>query len=740
MVAAHDRKTGRGRSRAIRGARCRPTTLSARWEVGLVIAVSVTLGASRAVAFETKVLGADADQAIRNTRAARHDVAVRLLARDTVLFTVTREFVPIDPSKPIALDEPIALPPLSVVTSFSVQTDGSWRKSFLRTYAPAPFEKGAQNRPWASLHWDTGLAPAIELPTCLISRTVRVRYEIWARGQLTDRGLRWQYCEHPDTGDAIVSPDFSLLSSSPELVVRHDTDADSPHCVSIERALPTPTRLTASYGVYHLGEVWWWRIESAWPRSLAPSTELLHGPVVVLLDTSRSQLKNNRIAQQIEIAKALLRRLARTQVELVLVNRLAKRVFGRFIPAADVDPKTIEAITETALCNGSFLDRGIELAAEALSSHHNPGRILVLGDGELSIRFKVSAALAQLRRAPKGTVVDLLEPRSGEANQAEVFDPSGDWIPFAQRAAYKLAAATRGRVLAVTVGAQTATEPSLDRLLSAALLGEAIEPRAWQNITLRDASRPGTPEWPPNEWPYGEPEAHKNGAESGAYYPEYLDVLTSSGSSESVAENNVVVAAGRHVWSGFSRTPPPKRLLLIGQAMGRAIRLTLEADPELNAQMPRLAASLDEIRCLAASQRTRYALAAGFLAPPLEFWVPGTNVSNEGGEISSGGGDDGCDPNAMGGWATGVGPAYERFPDVATLLKPCGIRIDERGKLEVSIETESAEILNVISTGSDTKTRACTEEAIWSLNLPEDFNHGMPATYTLHLSVTPDQD
>lgn len=682
-------------------------------------------------------MGPDIDGAAGNTRESVQQVTVRALAHDTTLFTVTREFEPIVPGKGMALDcAEIAITDGSVITSFAVRTQSDWRQGHLRTYEAAPFEKGAEQRPWASLHWAGGASlPCLEVPAYSATRPLLVRYEIWARAQLTEHHARWIYCDHPDTDDARSSAEFSIYSLSPELTVRRDTDLDSAPCVVVERSLPSPTRLTARYGRYYLGNVWWWRIESAWPVSLAAAQSMQRGPVVFVLDTSRSQLTNNGFTLQLQVVKALVKQLQRAGVEIVLVNRFAQRVFGHFVPAADLDPKALDALANQPLGNGSFLDRGVELAAQVLLNQGKPGRIIVMSDGELRSRFDIAATSYRLRHAPRGTVVHLLQPVAGEADDVESIDPNSEHdSPFMERGANQLSAMFHGTIYTVTIGAKPNGPPttSLERLLAAALLGDAIKPEAWQHITLRDSTRPGQHEWPTRAgWPYGKPEGYSKSS-SGTYYPSYLETLTSPDSEESTASKNVVTAGGRQVWSGFSREPPPAKLILSGQAMGRAIQMDLSADPAFEAQLPRLANSQPEvIRCLSLPHHNRYALAAGFLAPTFEFWVSGTNDSQEVGEITSGSGDDWCESNAMGGWGTAPQVANNPFPNVAALVKPCGLVDNAQGPFKVTIETRKFEILDAIASGPDPTRRACLEEAIWSLPLPIGFHQGLPATYTL---------
>ena len=64
-----------------------------------------------------------------------------------------------------------------------------------------------------------------------------------------------------------------------------------------------------------------------------------------------------------------------------------------------------------ALHNGSALEAGLELAAELLTGHSGPGRIVALTDAELRTRFRNSLAEQALAAAPSTAVTHVVIPQ-----------------------------------------------------------------------------------------------------------------------------------------------------------------------------------------------------------------------------------------------------------------------------------------------------------------------------------------
>ncbi|MBS1148792.1 MAG: putative signal peptide protein, partial [Myxococcaceae bacterium] len=107
--------------------------------------------------------------------------------------------------------------------------------------------------------------------------------------------------------------------------------------------------------------------------------------------------------------------------------------FGRFLPATDV-PRMLAAIDPRKLApaNGSNLELGARLAAEALAQVAGVGRVVLFTDEELSQDFSNEVAIAELAKAPSGTVVHLVSrSASGGSHLEESRDDANALAPIA---------------------------------------------------------------------------------------------------------------------------------------------------------------------------------------------------------------------------------------------------------------------------------------------------------------------
>ncbi len=141
-----------------------------------------------------------------NSRQTRHHVAFKTIGPDVALLTVTRDFEARDASKLMCLRPDVSLPAQSVVESFEIQTDGTWRKGLLGPQpglddrAPST-SGGPQDRPWASFGAAGG--PYLQMPAFLPRGPIQVRYTVWAQGELTRGGRRWVYCDSDYEGTVV---------------------------------------------------------------------------------------------------------------------------------------------------------------------------------------------------------------------------------------------------------------------------------------------------------------------------------------------------------------------------------------------------------------------------------------------------------------------------------------------------------------------------------------------------------
>jgi hypothetical protein len=617
------------------------------------------------------------DSCSANLRQTRHHVDFKTIARDVARLTVTRDFEARDSSKPVCVSPDIALPVQSVVESFELQTDGAWRQGRLEIDPggadPTPSASGGpQDRPWASFGGTSG--HDLQTPAFRPRGTVQIRYTVWAQGELGRGGRRWIYCDSDNEGTVV--PEIVVAPGDSDIAVR--PDAESPWCVDIEKTEAPGTALSARFGTYRLTDGWWWRLELSAPKSLTKAPTLPEdAPVVFVLDASRSMQRRGGIGPQLAIARAYLANTPRARVEFVLTNRTAERMFGHFVPIAELEAALAARLPGLVLKNGSFLDRGAELAADVLVHDGRPGRIILMTDGELRSRFNQGATVTTLRRAPSGTLVHLLYPGywSTTSNRMHHLAPEG---------LSGLSAALGGASYGVDVDTRAASSAEL-----ATLLERLVSPDRIESLALRDL-------------------------QTGEDWPDPL---------EGAALEDELRAGDGQTASGFSTKRPPGRLALAGSVWGKKVEVQFQHDLGFERDLPRMATSDRSLmECHDPAEHTRRALRERFLAPGLRFWVAGSGVAEEG--FSVGMYDDCDDHGLLSGRGSGspMPKPADLPPDVGTALASCHLVPNATGILRIKLETEGIEIVDVTAQGGDAEDRRCAEEALWAVGLPEDFN------------------
>ncbi len=640
-----------------------------------------------------------------NYREIHHRVTFEAVGPDAARFTATREFEPRFASMPFCMRADWWIGEDAVLETFALQTDGIWRKGTLGPERDDVDERphphgGPEQRPWASLAWSHGEYPAramLVIPPFRVQHAIELRFTKWAYGAPTRTGREWRYCgdPHPSFGDFVV-PEVSFSVADPRVTVR--PVADVPECVDVERAEPPAKTLSARYGIDRLdGALWWWSVELAVPESLSPDPPPAEpGPVVFALDASRSIRHRGGLAPQIAIVKAFVRDVPRAEVEILLVNRTVDRVFGRFVPAKDVDA-ALGALANAPLGNGSFLDRGAERAAELLRAEGRPGRVILMTDGELRARFSRQAAVAALKRAPDGTIVHLIHPGVWPGSPPYFGPAVRHIVPEGLDA---LSAALGGASYEVFVDASDPwdAQPKAWRPSLASELAKLVRPDRVESLRLEDSQSS-------REWP----------AEYGV-------------DSKSAGEARFGDPA---LWEGFSTRRPPESLALTGWIWGKKIELRVPRDAAFERSLPRIATArgTHRIDCKSPRSHRARALAEGFLAPALAFWVAGSGDSRD--LVSSAMNDD-CwelgDPGGSfsGGRGSVSMPRDDLTPRAGEALAACGLVPTATGAVRATVEFERGEVLDVSVEGGPDDRRRCAEEALWAIELPDDFDRWAP--------------
>lgn len=632
------------------------------------------------LALAAAVPNGDPQKEINNTDEISHRVSFALVAPDVAVLTVTREFAPRSTDEAMRLDSQLGLPNESVVTSFAFRSDRDWRKGRLRprnaieeaTKRRPP--SGARSAPWASLEGVAFQAVHLLTPSLHTTHAVQVRYTLWAQAEPMRGGRRWVYCDDLSGWNEAkgILPEISLPAGHPELRVRPEDKT----CVVVEKTEPDRSAPAARFGAYQLGaRAWWWWLELTVPERIATGPSLpVSAPVVFVLDASRSQERLGGLATQLAIVQATLANMPDAEVELILTSRTAQRVFGRFVSAAKFSDLLPPDLAHRPLGNGSFLDRGAALAAEALVETAKPGRIVLMTDGQLRSRFQRSTTIASLRRAPAGTLVHLVYPEAGRSlEEIRHHRPEG-----LDEMSAVFGGASYSANVQKKAGSLVPPAPQLLRSL--------IRPAALESIQVSDVASRDKPDWP-----------------------------------ESLDTPDRVEAGDSQTWSGLSVTRPPTRLALTGWVWGKKVKLSIRPDRAFERRLPRLANSEESLmECQPTTRHEKDALREGFLTQELTFWVPGSGeVEQEG----SGGIPYPCFGGSGGGGTAGP-PAkpQDLLPQIGKALDPCGLVPDPAGRIQAKVETNGEEILDVAIEGGDEQDRHCLDEALWGLSLPADFN------------------
>ncbi|HVK83417.1 MAG TPA: proprotein convertase P-domain-containing protein [Kofleriaceae bacterium] len=135
--------------------------------------------------------------------------------------------------------------------------------------------------------------------------------------------------------------------------------------------------------------------------------------VVFVLDTSYSQGAEG-VGAQLDMVRAYLTHVPDAEVELVTYRRRAERVFGRFVPVADLPDALAVAKYrgKLALGIGSALDDGARLAAAALADRKGPRRLVLATDELVRSTLDQATALAALSTLSRDTVVHVVVPEA----------------------------------------------------------------------------------------------------------------------------------------------------------------------------------------------------------------------------------------------------------------------------------------------------------------------------------------
>ena len=395
--------------------------------------------------------------------------------------------------------------------------------------------------------------------------------------------------------------------------------------------------------------------------------------VMFVLDTSISQ-EDHGLADQLDIVAAYLRHVPDARVELVATDRHARRVFGELVGAADFPAALARARTagKLALHNGSALEAGLELAAELLTGHSGPGRIVALTDAELRTRFRNSLAEQALAAAPSTAVTHVVIPQ-GDRYAALRRDDSHDLAAIAER----------GRGVLYLASAPADDKRSPDEMLG------LVRPTGIDNfrvagITLADADAGEVPE---------------------------------------------VLREGDSYRAMFATADPTRRVLLTGKVWAAPVRRVVTTNEPFDVATAGFVFSEDEHQDLSPDEMRTVAYRGRAVSPVTSYLAvePGVRPSVDGLEGEEVGAGFGMGGLGLVGHGAGGGGSGSPPPELARLLADAVARCEQahpapKGwRVGLAIETTRREIVDVeVKSSTDPALRDCIVEAAWNLELPHE--------------------
>lgn len=327
-----------------------------------------------------------------------HLVTTRAQA-GAIALTVTRELHN-ERAAYTELSHVITVPSGAVVTGLRVGAEGG---SLLDTESAlarwAELISPGDDEPTTSgkLTWLSDGELELELFGIPPGATVSIAYDLQLPAD-TEDGL-WRFDYPIEAGD-----DWALAHPTVELAATSGLTEEDEGGLHVRLPRAPIDHLDGKWALYPFGTgrtLWRLELDASPVLERAP----VHASVVFVVDASHSE-GDDGIAAQLELIAPYLLNAPDADVEIVVYRRFAERLFGRFVPASQV-ASALEHVHLTP-ANGSNLDLGAALAADALNGRAGPSRIVIFTDELLREGFTNDGALAALSKAPPDTVVHVV--------------------------------------------------------------------------------------------------------------------------------------------------------------------------------------------------------------------------------------------------------------------------------------------------------------------------------------------
>lgn len=611
-----------------------------------------------------------------------HEVAVRFEGGAAHL-TVTRKLHN-DSAEVRTFTRNLTLPRGAIATSLRLGVEGRWLRQPVLSHAEDAAERWdalvspgeAAPSTLALLQWSWNGGLDLELFGVAPGATVDVEYELelpqtYEAGELT--------FEYPASDPADPAPQFHL-AQAPEATLENVLDEEpfsdrTPLAFRVHQPWSPRELADARWATYPLGAdrtLWRLEVDLAAQLEAAP----INPNVVFVVDASHSQGPAG-IAAQLELIAPYLTHVPDAQVELVVYRRFAQRLFGRFVPAGDV--ARLLTLTPLSPGNGSNLELGAGLAAQALAQVGGTGRIVLFTDEQLREGFTNEAALTALSAAPRNTIVHVV---SRDASDGELEENRNDEAPLSPVAA------------------------------------------AHGGVFFRLSGHPGDP-------------ATAAKTVLGLVRPIRIDDfrVEARGLEEDRVEVESTQPEGSTVRMSAIGSRAPEEVTLTGKVWARDYRKVVPVDGPLADRLPGLAVGEDELRVQLSNDELKTAAFASRAVSPFTSYLsaPPDAAPSTAGVLSSGLGDlsmhgSGCSScggaSSCGFWHSGR-PAIDFTALLRDLLAE-GVAACERQHGDSSLaalrlEATADEVVAVEVSAPSVEMSGCLTEAAWAIRLSAPF-------------------
>ena len=394
--------------------------------------------------------------------------------------------------------------------------------------------------------------------------------------------------------------------------------------------------------------------------------------LVFVIDGSYS-VTEQMIETQLAIVRTYASHVPDADVQLVVYRREAKALWPAFVPAATLRDQLAGARKAgmLALGNGSALDSGLKVAAQALAKRTGPRRIIVMTDHLLRSSLAEPRVAAALDGIPRDIVVHVIRPHLDDDDRVTLARDDKD--PLATIATKHHGIYTTLTGLPTTLEKLAPTE----KLLLPAIL-ELVRPTRIEKLTVDGGFK--------------------------------LDdtVLREGEGLRLFAKGKT--APNRVMLSGFLWSDPVKKQVNVGEAFSRSTAAFVFGE--------------DEYHDLSEAEQLKVAFMGRAVSPVTSYvaYEPGTRPSVIGlgryGTIGHGSGSGS-------GYGSGSG-RMRRLPDLGSLIdtRACVAQHKPAAgwKVQLTVETTRDEIVDVAVTGGAGALATCLLEATWNVRLDKRWD------------------